>query len=190
MNNDQITRNSDERLCTIDHLNRLDSFIRKIAHNPRRLLKPFIKEGMSVMDLGCGGGFATIALAEMVGGKGEVIAADVQEEMLAITKERVKKSGLSDRVSFHRCSSTKIGYDGKLDFVLAFYMLHETGNIPSFLEDIYGILENGGLLYVSEPTFHVSPEEFSFTQEEAEKAGFTIFSLPKVLFGRSAVFKK
>jgi ubiquinone/menaquinone biosynthesis C-methylase UbiE len=55
-----------------------------------------IGPGMRVLDVGCGSGFTTAALAELVGEKGHVTGLDSSEERLAIARERFG----SDRVSF------------------------------------------------------------------------------------------
>ena len=50
-----------------------------------------VSSGDTVIDLGCGGGFFTAALAKMVGENGRVIAMDLQEEMLSITRDFVER---------------------------------------------------------------------------------------------------
>jgi ubiquinone/menaquinone biosynthesis C-methylase UbiE len=47
-----------------------------------------VKPGEVVCDLGCGNGFYTLKLAQLVGHKGRVIAVDIQREMLEMLKER------------------------------------------------------------------------------------------------------
>lgn len=47
-----------------------------------------IKPGDTVCDLGCGNGFYTLKLAELVGEKGQVYAVDIQREMLDLLKDR------------------------------------------------------------------------------------------------------
>ena len=51
----------------------LDNLFRKLLHNPQRILKPFIKEGMTVLDIGCGPGFFSLEMAKMLHGTGKVI---------------------------------------------------------------------------------------------------------------------
>jgi ubiquinone/menaquinone biosynthesis C-methylase UbiE len=49
-----------------------------------------VKKGQTVCDLGCGNGFYTLKLAELVGDQGHVLAVDIQPEMLTLLKERAK----------------------------------------------------------------------------------------------------
>jgi ubiquinone/menaquinone biosynthesis C-methylase UbiE len=181
---------SNSHVCTVGHLRILDNFLRKKAHNPKRLFGEYIKEGMNVIDIGCGSGFASIGFAGMVGKGGKVIAADLQEEMLSIARRNAEKAGVKDRIIFHKCNSGSIGYSGKFDFALAFFMVHETPDIPGLLNEVYSILKDNGLFFISEPTFYVSKEEFGRTVGEALKAGFKIHSYPKVIFGKNILLQK
>jgi cyclopropane fatty-acyl-phospholipid synthase-like methyltransferase len=45
--------------------------IRRLLHNPEKILGPYVKPGMTVMDVGCGMGFCSIAMAKMVGEDGK-----------------------------------------------------------------------------------------------------------------------
>jgi ubiquinone/menaquinone biosynthesis C-methylase UbiE len=59
-----------------------------------------IGEASKVADIGAGGGWFTIRLAQRVGPNGRVFAEDVQPQMIESTKRRVANQGLSDRVTF------------------------------------------------------------------------------------------
>jgi ubiquinone/menaquinone biosynthesis C-methylase UbiE len=66
-------------VCPVENSGALDNRLRKLFQNPRRLLKPYIQTGMTVLEVGCGPGFFTLDIAEMVGESGKIIAADVQD---------------------------------------------------------------------------------------------------------------
>jgi len=61
--------------------------IRKLIHPPQKILSPYVREGMTVLDIGCGMGFFRISLAQMVGPNGKVIWVDMQEKMLQLLAE-------------------------------------------------------------------------------------------------------
>lgn len=180
----------EKKVCQVGHLIFVDNFLRKIVHNPKKLFGGYLEEGMTVIDIGCGGGFVTVGFAEMVGRQGKVIAADLQAEMLEITKNRVKRASLEERVVFHKCSSQYIGYDEKVDFALAFFMVHETPDIPAFLAEVYDILRHDSLFFISEPTFHVSEQAFHHMIKKAIGIGFEVHSYPRVILGRNVILKK
>jgi len=55
-----------------------------------------VKPGQTVCDLGCGNGFYTLQLAEMVTKEGRVYAVDIQQEMLHMLDERAEEAGMNN----------------------------------------------------------------------------------------------
>jgi ubiquinone/menaquinone biosynthesis C-methylase UbiE len=72
----------------------LDNPIRRLIHKPQKILGGYIESGQTVLDIGCGPGTFSLAMAEIVGESGKVIAVDVQEEMLQIVREKAARHGL------------------------------------------------------------------------------------------------
>jgi ubiquinone/menaquinone biosynthesis C-methylase UbiE len=72
----------------------LDNPLRSLLIRPNRLLRSHVRPGMTVLDVGCGPGFFTGVMAGLVGPEGTVIAADLQPEMLDLTKEKMIRRGL------------------------------------------------------------------------------------------------
>src|SRR5438105_3991728 len=62
----------------------------KEEHTSKLLPSLKIKAGDVVADIGAGSGYYTMKLAKLVGPKGKVFAVDIQPEMLAIIKNRMK----------------------------------------------------------------------------------------------------
>lgn len=178
------------RVCPPGHVRFMDNFLRPLLHRPRKLFGPYVREGMTVLDVGCGGGFASMGLAEMVGEGGKVIAADLQPEMLAMVKERAREAGLEDRVKIHRCNAYGVGLREQLDFAVAFWMVHEVMDLEDFLAEMHGLFVPGGHFFVAEPRFHVSSGDFSRLVETAEHAGFTVADEPRVRLSRTVVFAR
>lgn len=52
--------------------------------------------GERMMDVGCGGGLSTIAVAKAVGPAGHVVGADISEELLALSRERAEAAKLEN----------------------------------------------------------------------------------------------
>lgn len=55
-----------------------------------------VKPGDVVCDMGCGNGFYTLKLAQLVGPKGKVIAVDIQREMLGLLDDRAKQEKVAN----------------------------------------------------------------------------------------------
>ena len=101
--------NSNKRVCPVEIAGCLDNRIRRWIQNPQKILGPYIEEGMIVLDIGCGPGFFSIDMAQMVGKSGRVIAADLQEGMLQKLRDKIQGTELEERVTLHKCEGKKIG---------------------------------------------------------------------------------
>jgi len=55
-----------------------------------------LEPGVRVLDAGCGPGRLTLPLAAAVGPEGQVLALDIQEEMLSRTRGKVQSAGLNN----------------------------------------------------------------------------------------------
>jgi len=178
------------RVCPVEEADRLDTRFRRWMQNPKRLLKPYIEEGMTVLDFGCGPGFFSIDMAQMVGESGRVIAADLQEGMLQKLSDKIKGTELENRIALHKCEEDKIGISENVDFVLAFYIVHEVINKEGLFTEIETILKPDGKILIVEPPFHVSKTAFEKTIGKAKAIGFTEVKRPNVLFNKAVVLKK
>ena len=178
-----------KRICPVERAGGLDNKIRRFIQNPYKILKPYIQKGMIVLDIGCGPGFFSIDMANMVGESGQVIASDLQEEMLQIVQNKIKGSELENRVLLHRCKENKVGVSKQVDFILLFYMVHEVSNKESFFSEIKTILRKNGKILIVEPPFHVSKLEFKQMIKLTNDIGFTIIDMPKMLFHKTLLLQ-
>jgi FkbM family methyltransferase len=167
----------------------LDNPIRRLIHNPENILSGYIERGQKVLDLGCGSGTFTIAIAKMVGETGKVIAIDAQDEMLQILRKKAVKEGLGSRIVIHRSEPDRIGVSDKVDFALAFYMIHEVPDVEAFLKEVASLIKDRGKLLIVEPKFHVSATSFKKTLEAAQLAGLELVNEPKIRFSRSVLLQ-
>ena len=168
----------------------IDNRLRPLVHNPQKIFAPYVAKGMTVLDVGCGAGFASLGLAELVGEEGLVIAADLQSKMLGIVKEKAMREGLSNRIRLHLCSPDCIGVREELDFAVAFFMVHEVPDVRAFLEEIFTLLKTGGRFFITEPKIHVGFRAFQKIIREAQAIGFEIGETPSVLFGQTVLLVK
>ena len=182
--------NKRNRVCPVELAGSLDSKMRRWLQNPHTVLAPFIREGMTVLDIGCGPGFFSLEMAGMVGTSGRVIAADLQQGMLDKLSAKVRGTALEQRITLVPCRTDTINVSEKVDFILAFYMVHEIPDKGSFFKQAKSILKPDGQFLLVEPKlFHVSRKDFEQTTALAEKNGFKAYQGPKMLFSWSAVLR-
>jgi ubiquinone/menaquinone biosynthesis C-methylase UbiE len=179
------------RVCPVELANSLDSKIRRWLQNPRKILAPYITDGMTALDIGCGPGFFTIELANLVGESGKVIAVDLQQGMLQKLQDKIKGSILEERIKLKKCEKDNINVSEAVDFILTFYMVHEVPDKNTFFKQLYKVLKDQGQYLLVEPKlFHVSQKEFQSTITLAQNNGFESFPGPKLLASWSAILKK
>jgi len=152
----------------------LDNGIRRLFQNPKNIISDYVAEGMTAIDIGCGTGMFTLAMAEMVGNTGTVIAVDVQQEMVDQVRLKSRKQNLISRIQFHKSELNQIGIVEKADFILSFYMVHEVPDRDVFLKEVHGLLKPGGKYLVVEPVFHVSEIAFSDTSASPGAQGSSL----------------
>jgi ubiquinone/menaquinone biosynthesis C-methylase UbiE len=187
--NDMLT-DGKNRVCPVEIAGSLDNRIRRWLQDPRKILRPYIGEGMTVLDLGCGPGFFSVDIAQMVGKSGRVIAADLQEGMLRKIRDKIQGTELEERITLHKCVKNKIGLSENVDFILAFYMVHEVPDQGGLFHEMKSIIKQNGRVFIVEPPFHVSKTAFEETIRRVRDAGFTPVERPKVFLGRTVILKK
>ena len=164
--------------------------LRRWLHKPEEILGRLIAPGFTVVELGCGSGPFTIALAQMVGSSGRVIAADVQPAMLAKVQRRVVQAGVQDRIELHVCGREHIGLSAHVDFVLAFWMVHEVPNAMALFAEMHEALNPNGKLLLAEPKLHVGRRDFEKEVDAALEAKLKLLARPSVRLSHAALFAK
>ncbi|MCF7918424.1 MAG: class I SAM-dependent methyltransferase [Candidatus Cloacimonetes bacterium] len=177
-------------VCPVWMAYTFDNPLRRLIHNPARMFKDYLKPGMQVLDLGCGMGFFSLAMAKIVGETGKVYAVDLQPGMLKQVRKRAQKRNLQNTIVTQTCQPDKINLTQKVDFALAFWMIHETPDYKAFLRQIYELLNPGGIFFLADPKHHVSKKFFLQAITYAQNAGFRTEASPKVNLSRAMVFLK
>lgn len=167
--------------------------LRRWSLKPRRLLAPYIREGMTVLEPGPGMGFFTLTLAAMVGPHGKVIAVDLQQKMLDGLRKRAEAANLAARIETRvagRDSLQVFDLTAGVDFVLAFAMVHETPSAERFFREIAIVLKPGATLLLVEPSGHVRKEKFAQELEWARAAGLVLAATPVIRRNHAALLRK
>jgi len=174
-------------ICPVEYAGSLDNPIRKLVHKPHRILEAYISKGMTVLDLGCGPGFFTIEMAKLVGETGRVIAADLQQGMLDKVAGKIRGTDLEQRIELHKCQDDMIGISKKVDFVLAFWMVHEVPDQQRLFEELKSVMNPGGRIWIIEPRIHVTEKSFKMMISRLESTGLEIIERPGIWLSRSVL---
>jgi len=167
--------------------------IRRFRHNPRRILAPHIKDGMTVLEPGPGMGFFTIEATRMVGPSGRVVAIEVQKKMIDSLRRRLERRHLSSRTDLRLAQPNEMGtadLKNRVDFVLAFAVVHEMPDQETFFKECFTVLKSGGRILFSEPSNHIGKAEFEGSILLARKVGFSVEGEPLIPSSTSAILLK
>lgn len=110
------------------------------------LEKLYLKEGMTLLDIGCGWGFLLIEAAKKYKIKGTGIT--LSEEQYKECQKRIKEEGLSDYLEVRLMDYRDLPSDGKMyDRVVSVGMLEHVGreNYQLYLDCVSKVMKDGGL---------------------------------------------
>ncbi|WP_226990695.1 class I SAM-dependent methyltransferase [Methanosarcina acetivorans] len=132
----------------------LDSDFRRKLQSPDKLIdRSGIKEGMHVLEVGCGSGAFTTFVARTVGIKGEVYALDIQPGMLMQLKEKLSRPENRDirNIKLIKGDAHNLPFDdNSFDLVYAITVIQEIPDKNKVLKEIKRVLKPGGILAVTE----------------------------------------
>ncbi len=132
-----------------------------------------VKPGMAVCDMGCGNGYHTLPLAEMVGEKGKVFAVDVQPQMIEMLKANIAAKGIKNIEPING-----LYHDPKLppnscDMILLVDVYHEFSHPVQMLTSMHTALKTDGQIVLVEfraedDTVPIKPEH-KMSKEQINK---------------------
>jgi 2-polyprenyl-3-methyl-5-hydroxy-6-metoxy-1,4-benzoquinol methylase len=145
---------------------------RKFMHNPKKIVSPYIKPGMQIVDYGSAMGYFSLPMAKMTGSNGKVYCFDIQQKMLQNLSERAEKAGVG-HIICPRLITDQDAFDGLtefIDFALLFAVAHEVSDKRELFFNLSKMLKPGARLLFAEPRGHVSFYDFSQSVALAEEA--------------------
>lgn len=141
------------------HYDQMNNLISLGTQNGWR--KKFLRElkvvpGNFVLDLCCGTGDITIALAKQVGPSGNVIGLDFNNDMLELADQKIRKQDLQKEIQLRQGDAMHLPYpDQSFDIVTIGFGLRNVPDANQVLKEIYRVLKptgKVGILETSQPT--------------------------------------
>jgi arsenite methyltransferase len=129
-----------------EHFNSLAS---NEESQPERVVENLkLKQGDTVADIGCGGGYFSIAMARKVGSKGIVYAVDIDVEMLKYVDALAKKEGIAN-ITTVLATESGTGISGKnIDLVFMRNVFHDLKNDSAYFIKLRPLLKDGGRIAI------------------------------------------
>lgn len=117
-----------------------------------------LKEGMTVLDFGCGKGDYTIAAAKLVGKKGKVYALDVNQAALNEVKTRLKRERLQNIMTIRADKEEIALAEESIDIILLYDVIHLIKGKENLIKRLHKMLKLNSILSVF-PHHHFKREE-------------------------------
>ena len=116
-----------------------------------RVIGPYVKKGHVVADLGCGWGYYTFTLANLVGPEGKIYTVDLSNNCIRSIQKKGDKGGYHN-IEAHASTAADLNFilNKSVDFVFANGLLCSMKNSrESAVNEIKRILKPGGQAYIS-----------------------------------------
>lgn len=133
------------------------------------------RPGMKVLDLAGGTGDLTAKFSHLVGDKGQVILADINDSMLKVGRSKLRDKGIVGNVSYVQANAEALPFpDNHFDIITIAFGLRNVTDKDAALRSMQRVLKPGGKLLVL---------EFSKPQHEIMRKAYDLYSfkiLPKM----------
>jgi SAM-dependent methyltransferase len=157
--------------------------LRNLLEKPQKILRPYVQPGMTVIDVGCGEGLHSIAMARLVGAGGRVVSVDPKAGAIQSLKQRAARLPVASCIEPRICSKLDLAVAdlaGQVDFALAVYVVHHAKDVACLMKNVHQALRPGGMFLIIEPRHHASVGECQATEAAATEAGFVVLDHPRL----------
>jgi ubiquinone/menaquinone biosynthesis C-methylase UbiE len=149
------------------------------------------RPGMKIVEMGCGSGFYTVAVAKAIQSNGILYAVDIQEGMLEKLKHRMESEGVQNVTPILADAEGKIPLDdGIADAVFSIAVVPEIPDPVKALREISRLMTRDGIFVDSEVIMDPDYPRRSTVIKWANRAGLVLERQSGNIFHYALVFKK
>lgn len=139
------------------------NFIRERAERQFGGSGRFPLKGLSILDIGCGGGLISAPLARL---GGEITAVDASEEAIGAARAHAERAGLE--IDFRVTTAEALAaQNARYDIVVAMEIVEHVADVQAFLTSAAALVKPAGLLLLS--TINRTPKARALAIVGAEK---------------------
>jgi len=133
-----------------------------------------VKPGMSVADVGAGGGYYTVRLSRIVGSKGRVLAEDIVPETRDRLSDRVQRESLDNIAVKLGTADNPMLPHASFDRIFLVHMYHEVQSPYAFLWHLRDAVKPDGLIIVVDSNRPVARHGIPPAQLKCELAALAL----------------
>ena len=100
--------------------------------------------GLSILDIGCGGGLISEPMARL---GASVTGIDASEKNITVAKLHSKKSNL--RINYLNTSPENLSYSEKFDIILNLEVVEHVNDVNLYIKSCYKLLKKNGLMFTA-----------------------------------------
>ena len=150
------------------------TFVQEVADNLRTLPRIFLdfvlpkvpalaarlEAGARVLDVGCGGGWAIVQIAERFP-KTSCVGVDIEPHSVELAQRLIAERGLTERCEARQISADHLAEDGTYDVVTSFLVVHEIAPElkPSAFAAVARALTPGGVFLIFDEAYPETDED-------------------------------
>ncbi|HEU4422267.1 MAG TPA: class I SAM-dependent methyltransferase [Pilimelia sp.] len=145
-----------------------------------------LQAGGRVLDLGCGVGWSSIAIAGSFP-TARVHGVDMDANSIADARRNAARAGLADRVTFATANAADLAGADSYDLVCVFEALHDMGEPVKALKAARSVLADGGSVLVADERVN---DTFTTQADEVERLSYAfsvLHCLPATMAESTAV---
>lgn len=123
-----------------------------------------LRDGLTCLDVGCGGGDVTLELARRVAPHGKAVGVDIDETKLQIARAEAQQQGITD-VEFRALDIRQAASVPDFDIVYARFLLTHLSDPAGAVNALYQQLRPGGMIGIEDIDFSghfIYPESQAF----------------------------